>query len=92
MTARESYDRALAAMTDYYCDHVDRWTAESVARYGKLLALYQRARRRLYLAEPDERATYSLFLRLAASEPTESRIARCETHEADELAALAVAR
>lgn len=90
MTARESYDRTLAAMNDYYCDHVDRWTAESIARYGKLLALYQKARRRLYLQEPDERATYSLFLRLASAEPTEQRIARCETHESAELALLAV--
>ncbi len=84
-TARELYDATLNAMMDYEATHKDKWNLDAVARYRRLTEAFQKARRRLYLDDPDERAKYSLFIRCG---DTLRRIEQSEVYEECELAAL----
>jgi len=91
MKARDEYKRTLDAKVGWWCAHVGRWTQESVERYELLVQAYQNARRRLYLQEPDELTSYSLFVRLEDTESVSDRIERCEKWESGEIAAMRAA-
>jgi hypothetical protein len=76
--ARKQYQRTLEAKIDFEVAYHNAWTPKAVADYREIVTEFNKARRQLFLVEPDERFHNSVWWQLRHQMSVEDRLKHCE--------------